>query len=525
MTETRSPSYPFFSRIVLAIALLLLAVETVDYINFTVDDVFISMRVAENAAHGQGFVYNAGENVEGYSDPLWVWMLTGAAKLGISSEVSPLALMWFAKGMSYLFGLLTIAVLYVLVKKIYRNSNFASLYASFSVLVSVMTAPFIAWSIGGLEMTLVSFLFMMSAYFAYGILKSSEEEKRIPAREYFAFSLCYILASLARPESPMFAIAGFVFLFLVIRKHERKKFIISAILPYIASMLIFFWWRWTTYHDVLPNSFYVKTGGGLRSYMMGVKYLLGALGALAVPLGLFILFAFLRNWRTNRLKVYLFMMIATSIVFVIYSGGDWMPGARFLIPVAPFFFLLAVLGFSELHDLLMKSGKFLQPSKVIFMLVVVVVSFTCSFSGRNMLRGELPSMPTGFASHPGYAELSHQQVGDWLLHNTHGAITVAAGEAGLIGYMNSQMRLLDLNGLMDKHIAGMRKQGKPYDAEYIFLQHPQYIILYGTDNPNPTAAASGNYLQAIGRSPHLLNEYSLVQRFPHFEIYARNGLQ
>ncbi len=523
MTETRLPTYSFFSRIVLAIAFLLLVVETIDYINFTVDDVFISMRVAENAAGGQGFVYNPGEYVEGYSDPLWVWMLSGASTLGISREASPLALMWFAKALSYLFGLLTLVLLYALVKKIYSHSPFRSLYASFGVLFAILTAPFIVWCVGGLEMTLVSFLFMASAVFAHDIMESIRVQKRTTVIKYFAFSLCFILATLARPESPMFALAGFIFLFLHIPKSERMKFFMYTVLPYVIGMLIFFWWRWTTYHDVLPNSFYVKTGGGLRSYMMGIKYLLGALGAITAPLILLILFAFLRNWRSNGMKIYLSIMLATSMIFIIYSSGDWMPGARFLIPVAPFFFLLAVFGFAELHELLMNSGAFRTPSKVFFVLLVLVVSFSCSFSGRIMLRGELPRMPTGFASRPGHATPSHEQVGDWLVQNTHGPITVAAGEAGLIGYMNPQMRLLDLNGLMDKHIARLRKEGKPFDAEYIFSQHPDYIILYGTDVP-PSAPSSGNYLEAITTSPHLHNEYTLVRRFVSFEVYARNGL-
>ncbi|HET9915037.1 MAG TPA: hypothetical protein VFQ13_24315, partial [Anaerolineales bacterium] len=36
------------------------------------DDAMISMRYAYNLAHGLGLVWNAGEYVEGFTNPLWV---------------------------------------------------------------------------------------------------------------------------------------------------------------------------------------------------------------------------------------------------------------------------------------------------------------------------------------------------------------------------------------------------------------------------------------------------------------------
>ena len=36
------------------------------------DDAMISMRYAWNLAHGNGLVWNPGERVEGFTNPLWV---------------------------------------------------------------------------------------------------------------------------------------------------------------------------------------------------------------------------------------------------------------------------------------------------------------------------------------------------------------------------------------------------------------------------------------------------------------------
>jgi len=40
------------------------------------DDAFIDFRVVHNILSGYGPVYNPGERIEAYSDPLWVFLLT-----------------------------------------------------------------------------------------------------------------------------------------------------------------------------------------------------------------------------------------------------------------------------------------------------------------------------------------------------------------------------------------------------------------------------------------------------------------
>src|SRR5262249_51797147 len=45
------------------------------------DDAMISMRYAHNLVHGYGLVWNPGEAVEGYTDPLWVLVMAGMITL------------------------------------------------------------------------------------------------------------------------------------------------------------------------------------------------------------------------------------------------------------------------------------------------------------------------------------------------------------------------------------------------------------------------------------------------------------
>ena len=46
-------------------------------INYVEDDSFISFRYAKNFVNGDGLVFNPGERVEGYTNFLWVMMLSG----------------------------------------------------------------------------------------------------------------------------------------------------------------------------------------------------------------------------------------------------------------------------------------------------------------------------------------------------------------------------------------------------------------------------------------------------------------
>ena len=79
------------SRLVMALALIgglgLLAAAMIDTVNLTIDDVFISFRYAENAARGLGWVFNPGEQVEGFSNLLWTMLLTALARAGGTRRV------------------------------------------------------------------------------------------------------------------------------------------------------------------------------------------------------------------------------------------------------------------------------------------------------------------------------------------------------------------------------------------------------------------------------------------------------
>jgi hypothetical protein len=72
-------------RIVTGVTLLALAILLVHVLAVQAlpDDAFISFRYALNLARGHGPVFNPGQPVEGYTSPLWVFILGGLGALGL----------------------------------------------------------------------------------------------------------------------------------------------------------------------------------------------------------------------------------------------------------------------------------------------------------------------------------------------------------------------------------------------------------------------------------------------------------
>ena len=64
------------------------------------DDDYICYRYARNWVEGRGLVFNPGERFEGFTNPLWVMLLAGGWKLGITPLVTSLTLSILAAGVA-----------------------------------------------------------------------------------------------------------------------------------------------------------------------------------------------------------------------------------------------------------------------------------------------------------------------------------------------------------------------------------------------------------------------------------------
>ena len=75
---------PMHTQVMVALlVIMVIFVVHAQSLDFTQDDAFISFRYVENFLDGRGLVFNPGERVEGYTNFLWIMLLSLFAGLGV----------------------------------------------------------------------------------------------------------------------------------------------------------------------------------------------------------------------------------------------------------------------------------------------------------------------------------------------------------------------------------------------------------------------------------------------------------
>lgn len=429
-----------------AVVALLLAWRVAHY-DLMVDDAFISFRYAENLIAGDGLVYNPGERVEGFSNPLWTLSIaalhalkvpspTGALVLAILCAIALLALTWHAAR---------------------TRLQLEPGWALVAPIVLAMNPSFALWVSGGLE-TISFGLLLTWAWFE----ASSDEPSA--ARVGTATALVV----LSRPEGPIWAIAA---LALVVRKRPA-----AVVLPALAlaGLLAF---RLSYYGAWLPAPAYAKAVFGGASLLRGLRYVGSFLledGALfLVPL-LFI--------RPLSLPI----AVAGAALFAIQSGGDGLYRYRFMVHVMPLIALCAAVAVRA------------RPKRG---LVLVALSCVVPFMLPDRVAGypvEAQRWWEEHWTHVGIALREHTKKG-WLATNVAGRLPWA-----------SKLPTIDLLGLTDATIAHAPVEGlgtgyaghERADPAYVLWRRPDLIFFSVLDGePEEKATDLAAMQQRLGKGP------------------------
>jgi arabinofuranosyltransferase len=217
---------------------------------FLTDDAFIEFRYVANAMAGRGFVWNPPpfHPVEGYTSFLWVCILKVVWQLtGIEPPDS-------ANALSLLFGYGTLAFTYGLIARMELPLGMRGHRLALLVLALLGTATnrtFLTWLSSGLETALFNFCFTWWIY--EGLTSPTRRGKLWVER----LTTAATLAALARPDG-LLAVAGSLALvvFEVLRgKLAPRK--LWGLLP-LAVIPLHMTWRYFTYGDLLPNTYYAK---------------------------------------------------------------------------------------------------------------------------------------------------------------------------------------------------------------------------------------------------------------------------
>ncbi len=468
---------------------------------YTTDDAGISFTYARNLIQGHGLVLNPGEApVEGYSNPLWTFLLALAMGLGIGPVGA-------SKLMGIVFSGATVVLLPVVAADFFGSRPFMA--RILSPLALAGSTPFVLWTVGGLENSLMGFLLLVALWRTVLELRS---------RSFPLSAVLYFLIAITRPEGALFfgftAVVRFWSALHGCRWVQYLKWVsIFGIL-----FAVYHAWHYLYFGDIVPNTYYAKGRNiGLDQLTtwgsQGWDYILSwgrTYAGWTLALGL----PFLLSQRHRFAGILLLGHIAVGLTATVYVGGDWMQEFRFLSHLLPLVYLTAQEGLlavaqwvNKILPAPMTSGLALGSG------LLLLVLWCLPSSSRSPYVLEHPLVPLA-------------KVRDRALY-----FRQLASEAGLLGSASyadvdlgatsyfSGLRMVDLGGLADPVLARSKFDRKVI-RRYVFEERkPTFIHIHGV------------WLGRLGfmQMPELKRDYLLLRSYvdsegQNFDLVRREVL-
>jgi arabinofuranosyltransferase len=412
------------------------------------DDAMISMRYAYNLAHGLGPVWNAGERVEGFTNPLWVGYMAlfhllpiPLAKIGLYIQLSGLA---FMAGTLYF------------VRKIVEEFTGELIPMLAAVAFTAFYNSLNSWALLGMEVSILTLILTASVYLAFRAAPSRVPLWTLRQAQGGAYILLAV-STLFRFDMAVPFIVVFAVMFIV-QKDYRKQHLIWGLGSLILFLGIQTLARYAYYGELLPNTYYLKVTGwpfvlrilrGLYTLVWFIYYTNWVL--YLIP---FTVLFFRRDWKINLI---LFLLLG-QMAYSVYVGGDaWENhgGANRYIGIAmPLFFATFAYGVEILRQKAagFGAGRIAEIGSRAAWIVIFVISII----NFNLLLGDWKYIERlTFARKPDYVAGSERNIEIMLglQATTAPGASVAVIGAGTIPYFLPDRYAIDILGKADPYIA------------------------------------------------------------------------
>lgn len=407
------------------------------FIDFKVDDAYISYVYSKNLLLGNGLTYN-GLIVEGFSNPLWTILLVPF----IGSGIDPLTA---SRTISVLCALISCVIVFKLSKEIVQVDS--QLPAFFGTLSIAVLSPFLAWSMGGLETIFLSFLIVVLVYI---------ENLGTVTMKHLSPVLLFLIA-LTRPEGAMVFIIWLLYR-IWLRTTKLKSTLWDSLL-FVVLFSIFLGLRYYTYGYLLPNTAFLKVSPSLATSLDAGKWLISFI-TLRPVFGLVLMAGacvVLLDSSLLKQSIFPFGIILSFIAFVLFSGRDWMPHHRFITPIIP---LLAIPITALINTINLKPLKMIV---VVLIVIGIVVELFIASTLYKPLSIEFGNYTEGLI-----------QAGKWIRENTNSEDAIAVVDAGALAYYGER-KTIDIIGLNNEVIAHSPNK---MDVEYVLDFDPVVIQLH-----------------------------------------------
>ena len=529
----------------LTAAMLFFVIIAVTTYTQSEEDAFIYYRYAVNWAHGEGFVFNAGEFVEGYSSPVWMMILALIAKLQLNLPLTGPIL-------GIVCGVLTIMATHFLAVKV-ELSRFGKAAAILSLAVCY---PFIMWSRSGLETPFYSFILVTFAVFYISTQYSTPPPQKISIRHQLLGGMGIALVGLSRPEGILLVVVIAIDRFLDDRDYAGfLRYFLTAVLCYS----VFLFWRYCIYGSFMPNTS-VKIHPERLVFSVGqtLNYFvyLGVL-PLVIPL-----VKLVRKNRQNsagdkRLTFLILIVLIVSVCYTLASGGDYKPFFRFLVPSVP----ITMVAFWGSYEALGFEGRwrFKRIPQTIFRGFILICllfssakSIVSQYVRPNLFQATRREWLNPFENTNNYHVIAARWIVDQIPPNS----VVAYGQMGKAPYYAMRQGLdihfIDTLGLTDKEIGRLYRldnrirmfaqqlisgehfsvgQARENAREAVGEQASQYILKCNPDiiiMESILLKKNIRFFQILLANAEFRSNYDLLamvpsEATPNFLVYARKN--
>lgn len=443
------------------------------FVGATIDDAYITARYAANLVAGHGPVFNVGERVEGYSNPLWLAVMAAGEATGVG-----------AISAAKVAGVAAAVALLVFLHRTWRAAGLTA-WTVAVLLLLVVQPPLVVWSVAGLE-TVAYALSVVAAV----VLAARRDGRGWPAGMLAGAAL------MLRPEGA--AIAVLVGATVLICSGWRRAWLAAVAGAAVAGPYIVF--RLWFFGELLPNTYMAKAGGA-DEVNDGLSYLVGSMAnpAAAALVALAIIGGVVR--RRNPTVAASLVALGTTVVFVLWAGGDWMPAGRFAVPVLTLAAVPAAWGVDWLVGVL--------PERRI--VAVAVATATAAAAAGGLWAVDQTHAAVHWYLSDGLD--SRLALGADLREDAAAGAVVAYGDMGALPYTAGPgVSFVDTNGLVSRQVGELLHVGRKHHVDDLVLANqPDAIILLADRNGHHIGPLYG-----IRDEPQFLDVYERVLTVPAF---------
>ncbi|HYO55416.1 hypothetical protein [Archangium sp.] len=515
---------------------LLLVLHALLYFPMRVDDAFILMRYAENLAAGHGPVFNVGERVEGFTSPAMVMLEAAFLRAGVEPLLA-------VKLFGILCGLVLLGATLALAREL-SGSRWAGVLAG--LLVALHTGVAVA-CVNGLETA------PFAAFVALGL--SLHVRARSPRDEGLA-GLALAVAILFRLEGGLpLAFIGANALWRWRREPDRWRRWFALALPILVLAVPVYAVKTAWFGSLTPNTLLAKVPLDAEARLAsGLEYLAeygtAHYGYLAL-LGLWVL-----AFKADRRFRLLALLATVWAGYVASVGGDWIPHARFLVPLVPIATVATATALVLLWELLgerMREGT-RTPARAGLALLAAAAVLPAAALQTQETHVEV-MLDTGASLR------SREPLGGWLTSLGGPGSSVAMLDVGAVSY-RSGLRVIDTGGLTDPRVARVLHNSRGLYRDHLYFpdnasaeqiarvvlaDRPSFVVLLFNDELSrrlngQTQAQEKSWPllavypqdNALFQAPGFSAEYDYLCSIPvepspagwvwHYNVFARKGL-